>query len=217
MSPISLDIVRQKLSTPLLSDALDGLGERNRVLSGLFQDCTSQQKLVGRCRTSLWAEMDHPDPRPYELELEAVDACQPEDVMVCAAGGSLRSGIWGELLTTAARNRGCVGVLVDGAVRDVPQMREMGFPVFARGTSPRDSLNRQRVIDIDVPVLVGGVLISPGDLVVADLDGVVVVPFQLVEEVLKRALEKSGAENITRDAIRGGMLATEAYRRHGIL
>jgi regulator of RNase E activity RraA len=77
--------------------------------------------------------MAHVDPKPYELELLAVDSCQPDDVLVCAAGGSMRSGIWGELLSTAARNAGCIGVIVDGAVRDVAQMRRMKFPVFARG------------------------------------------------------------------------------------
>src|SRR5438105_1441134 len=100
--------------------------------------------LVGRCKTTLWAEMAHPDPKPYELELLAVDSCRPDDVLIAAANGSLRSGIWGELLSTAARNAGCVGVIVDGAVRDVARMRQMGFPAFARGTSPYDSKDRQR-------------------------------------------------------------------------
>src|SRR5205807_10300236 len=132
--------------------------------------------LVGHCKTTLWAAMAHADPRPYELELRAVDSCRPDDVLIAAAGGSCRSGVWGELLSTAARNTGCVGVVVDGAVRDVVRMREMSFPAFARGTAVYDSKDRQRVIDLDIPVMIDGVTFAPGDLVIADEDGVVVVP-----------------------------------------
>ena len=173
--------------------------------------------LVGRCKTTLWADMFHEDPRPYELELQAVDTCSTDDVMIAAAGGSFRSGIWGELLSTAANNRGCVGAIVDGAVRDVAKMDAMGFTVFARGTSPYDSQHRQRVVDLDVPVEIDGVRFAPGDLVIADADGVVVVPAAQEDEVLQRAWEKVHAENVTREAIRGGMLAREAYAKYGVL
>ena len=129
----------------------------------------------------------------------------------------MRSGIWGELLSTAARNAGCVGVVVAGAVRDVARMREMRFPVFAQGTCPYDSKDRQRVIDIDVPVEIDGVLFTPGDLVFADEDGVVVVPARVEAAVVKRAWDKVHAENQVRDAIREGLSATEAFQRFGVL
>jgi regulator of RNase E activity RraA len=161
--------------------------------------------------------MYHTDPRPYELELAAVDGCRADDVLICAAGGSTHAALWGELLSTAARNAGCIGAIVDGATRDVRTLRSMQFPVFARGTSPYDSLNRQRVIDVDVPVEIGGATFSPGDLVFADVDGVVVVPRAVESEAIRAAWEKAHAENRTRDAIRGGMKATEAYARFGVL
>jgi regulator of RNase E activity RraA len=129
----------------------------------------------------------------------------------------MRSGIWGELLSNAARNAGCAGAIVAGAVRDVAKMRAMGFAVFARGTNPHDSRDRQRVIDLDVPVEIGGVRISSGDLVLADEDGVVVVPREAEEEAIRRAWEKVHAENAVRDAIRGGMRAGEAFRRYGVM
>ena len=129
--------------------------------------------------------------RPYELELKAVDACQPDDVLIAAAGGSMRSGVWGELLSTAAMNRKCAGAIVDGAVRDVAKTTEMKFPVFARGRCIYDSLNRQRMIDIDVPVEIGGVIFSPGDLVIADSDGIVVVPQKIEREGDRKGVGKS--------------------------
>ena len=161
--------------------------------------------------------MFHEDAKPYELELLAVDGCQPDDVLIAAAGGSMRSGIWGELLSTAASNRGCAGAIVDGAVRDVAKLRDMQFPVFAKATCLYDSKNRQRVVDVDVPVEIDGVRFSPGDLVFADVDGVVVVPQAIAEQTVRLAWEKVHAENITRDAIRGGMLAQAAYEKYGVL
>jgi len=173
--------------------------------------------LLGRCKTTLWADMAHIDPEPYSLELQAVDSCQPDDVLVCSAGGSVRSGIWGELLTTASRNAGCIGVIVDGAVRDLAKMREMEFPVFARGVSPYDSRDRQRVIDVNVAVELDGVTCNPGDLIAADEDGVVIVPQQAETQVVRDAWIKAHAENQVRDAIRNGMSATEAFETWGIL
>ncbi|MCH8828564.1 MAG: RraA family protein, partial [Planctomycetes bacterium] len=142
---------------------------------------------------------------------------QPDDVFIAAASGSMRSGVWGELLTTAVRNRGCVGAIIDGAVRDVRQMTEMQFPVFARDTCVYDSLHRQRVVDYDVPVEIDGVRFCPGDLVIADCDGVVVVPQEIEQQAVRNAWKKVHAENVTRDAIRGGMKAQDAYDRFGVL
>src|SRR5262245_13930008 len=215
---ITLEMMRQSLTAAVVSDALDGLGHRRHSPAVALQPMTvCDQVLVGRCKTTLWADMAHPDPKPYELELQAVDACQPDDVLICAANGSTRSGVWGELLSTAAKNRGCVGAVVDGMVRDVRQMAAMNFAVWARGTNVLDSLHRQRVIDVDVPVEIDGIEFCPGDLVIADVDGVVVVPRELETEAIRRAWEKVHAENVTRDAIRGGMLASEAYRKYGVL
>ena len=214
----SIDELRTQLYSAVVADALDQLGLRNQSPRVSLMPMTSPGSiLLGRCKTTLWADMAHVDPRPYELELKAVDECQPDDVLIAAAGGSMRSGIWGELLTTAALNTGCVGAIVDGAVRDVGKISTMNFPVFARGTCVYDSLNRQRVIDIDINVEIDGVSFAPGDLVIADLDGIVVIPKSVEEEALRLALAKVQGENTVRDAIRQGMKATDAFRKYGIL
>ena len=214
---ITLEMIREQLYAAVLCDALDALGLPNQSPRVCLPPQTGIPRLVGRCRTTLWADMFHVDPAPYELELQAVDSCQPDDVLIAAAGGSMRSGIWGELLSTAARNSGCAGAVVDGAVRDVDKMREMQFPVFARGRCIYDSQNRQRVIDVDVPVEIDGVRICPGDLIFADEDGVVVVPQDVEEQAVRNAWNKVHAENITRDAIRDGMKATAAWQKYGVL
>lgn len=217
MEQITLPMMRETLYTAVVCDALDALGYTNQSPRISLRPWTGCNKLVGRCKTTLWADMAHQDPRPYELELRAVDACQTDDVLIAAGGGTMRSGMWGELLSTAARNSGCVGAILDGAVRDTARMTEMQFPVFARGTCIYDSQNRQRVIDLDVPVEIGGVRFCPGDLVLADLDGVVVVPQAAEAVAIRAAWTKVFAENRTRDAIRGGMKAVAAYEKFGVL
>ena len=209
--------LRKSLYSAVVADVLDSLGFRDQVVSLDLRLLSGSGVLVGRAKTTLWEEMEAVDPRPYDLELRAVDECRKDDVLVAAAGGSMRSGIWGELLSTAARNRGCVGAVVDGAVRDVVKMDEMGFAVFARGTCPRDSLHRQRVTAVDVPVEIGGVRISPGDLLVADVDGLVVVPQAVERAALAAAWEKVTAENRVRDEIREGLSAGEVFRKYGVL
>ncbi|QDU81119.1 4-hydroxy-4-methyl-2-oxoglutarate aldolase [Polystyrenella longa] len=214
---ITLELIREKFYTAVLCDVLDSLGFRHQSPRIELRPLTVDRPLVGRCKTTLWMDMAHEDPNPYEQELKAVDSCQPDDVIIAAAQGSRRSGIWGELLSTAARNQGCVGALINGCVRDVRQMREMDFLVYAAGTSPYDSQHRQRVVEYDVPVEIDGVRFESGDLVMADIDGVVVVPRQVELQVLQDAWGKINAENVTRDAIKAGMKATEAYEKFGVL
>lgn len=214
---ITLPMMRASLYSAVVSDALDSLGFPRQSPRLQLKPMTKDGLLVGRCKTTLWVDMAHTDPRPYELELQAVDACRPDDVLIAAAGGSMRSGIWGELLTTAARNTGCVGAIIDGAIRDVTKIRAMEFPVFARDVCVYDSFNRQRVVDIDVPVELDGVRFSSGDLVFADEDGVVVVPQEVEVEAIRRAWVKVHAENEVRDAIRDGMKATAAFQKYGVL
>lgn len=215
---ITLSQMRESLYAAVVSDALDAAGFRSQSCSAKLKNLTTDSTvLVGRAKTTLWEDIHHQDPEPYKLELEAVDQCKPDDIFIAAANGSDRSGIWGELLTTASKNGGCIGAIVDGSVRDTVAMRNMNFPVFALKTNILDSLHRQRVTAIDVPVEIGGVTINPGDLIIADADGIVVVPQQVETEVIQAAWEKVHAENITRDSIRDGMSATEAYKKYGVL
>ncbi|MCA8990559.1 MAG: RraA family protein [Planctomycetaceae bacterium] len=214
---ISLQQIREHMYSAVICDALDSVGLKNQSPRIQLQQWGADRMIVGRCRTTLWADMFHVDPKPYDLELQAVDSCKPDDVLIAATGSSMRSAIWGELLTTAVMNGGCVGAIVDGAVRDVRKIRELDFPVLALGTSPYDSKDRQRVIDCNIPVEIGGVVFSPGDLVIADIDGIVVVPQEVEHEVLQRAWKKVHDENMVRDAIRNGMKATVAFETYGVL
>jgi len=214
---ITLAMMRDKLHSAVVCDALDSLGYHRQSPRVPLKPLTVDVVLVGRCKTTQWTDMACQDPLPYEKELVAVDSCRPDDVLIAAAAGSTRSGVWGELLSTASRNAGCVGAIVDGDVRDIRKMRSMSFPVFARGTCIYDSLNRQRVVDVDVAVEIDGVRFSPGDLVIADIDGIVVVPQDVEAEAIRRAWKKVHDEDQVRTAIADGMKATDAFAKYGIL
>lgn len=216
--PMPLEELRQQLTVALLCDALDEAGHREQSPSLPISPLTARGTLlIGNAKTTLWEDLSEKDPNPYELELAAIDSCHRDDVIVCAAHGSLRSGIWGELLSCVATGRGCLGVVIDGAVRDQQKMEEMQFPVHARGTSPYDSQDRQRVIAYDVPINLGGVAVHPGDLIAADEDGIVVVPRAIQNEIVLAAWNKATAESEMRRAVQDGMSATAAYQRFGVL
>jgi regulator of RNase E activity RraA len=139
-------------------------------------------------------------------------------VAVLACGGPTdRIAPWGELLSTASRARGAAGCVTDGLVRDVRQIREMGFPVFHGGIGPLDTKGRGKVMAIDVPVECGGVAVRSGDLVFGDADGVVVVPREVEGEILRAAFEKVAGEDRTRAALERGEKLADVFARHGIL
>ena len=175
--------------------------------------------LFGRARTGLYMSIYHADPdtNPYELEIALVDSLQPDDVAVLACPQDDRVAPWGELLSTAANARGAAGCVTDGLVRDLRFIRQMRFPVFAGGIGPLDSKGRGMVMQIDVPVECGGVLVRPNDWIFGDVDGVVVIPADLAEQTLSQALDKVSAENTVRQELEAGESLATVFARHKIL
>ena len=208
------------LSAAILSDVMDSLGLQRRAMKPFVRPLDDQRILVGRARTGLYmpAYALRDGENPYEVEIALVDDLLPGEVVVLACNGPTeRIAPWGELLSTASMARGAAGCVTDGLVRDVRQIREMGFPVFHGGIGPLDTKGRARMVDRDVRVECGGVGIDPGDIVFGDVDGVVVVPKAHEHAVLNKALEKVTGENHTRDALRTGELLASVFKRFGIL
>lgn len=208
------------LSTAVLSDVMDSLGLRQRAMKSFVRPLDDGLVLAGRARTGLYmpAYSVRDGENPYEVEIALVDDLQPQDVVVLACNGpSDRIAPWGELLTTAAQARGAVGCVTDGLVRDVKQIRAMGFPVFHGGIGPLDTKGRARMVERDTRVECGGVGIESGDIVFGDVDGVVVIPRAHEHEVVARAIDKVTGENHTRDALRKGEALASVFKRFGIL
>jgi regulator of RNase E activity RraA len=209
--------IEQKLYTAVVSDALDELGYRNQALRESIRPLFPDDRFAGWARTIACVDTYHIPADPYGTEIEAVDSILPGDAVMVSTAGSTQNAPWGELLSTAARTRGARGAVIDGLVRDVRKIRELGFPVFARGIKPVDSKGRGMVLDYNVPVDCCGVLVSPGDLVFADYDGVIVIPAEVLPEVIRMATEKVSKENGSRAELLRGAYLRDVYTKYGVL
>jgi 4-hydroxy-4-methyl-2-oxoglutarate aldolase len=191
-----------RVTVAAVSDALDALGLRCQVMHQRLRPLDpSHCRFAGRARTLRWMECDYiVEDDPYGLELDAMDALRPGDVVVHSTDTGESNAPWGELMTTAALARGAVGCVCDSQIRDCSQIQAMQFPVFYRGIRAVDSKGRGRVMAYDVPVKCGDVLVQPRELVLADFDGVVVIPTAAEDAVVDLAFEKISKENLSRGA-----------------
>jgi regulator of RNase E activity RraA len=212
-----LDVLRDRLYTAVVSDGHDRQGLLEQAMRARIRPIEPGMRLVGRAHTVLTADIYERPANPYEKEIAAVDSLKPGDVMVADTNGSERTCLWGELLSTAARARGATGCVLDGHVRDVRRIIEMGFPVFCTGFRPVDSSSRSTIVDFDCPVRCGGVLVHPGDIIFADVDGVVVIPRDHLQATVAAAVEKVEAENSSRQMLEEGYLLRDVYDRFGVL
>jgi regulator of RNase E activity RraA len=209
-----------RLYAAVLSDVLDGMGLREQAMRPFVRPLDEASLLFGRARTGLYMPVYsvREGENPYDVEIALVDDLRPGEVAVFACGGPTeRIAPWGELLSTAARARGAAGCVTDGLVRDIRAIRAMEFPVFHGGIGPLDSKGRGKMMEADVPVACGGVLVNPGDYVFGDADGVVIIPAGVAEEVFTTALAKVDAETTTRDELAAGATLADVFRRHGVL
>jgi 4-hydroxy-4-methyl-2-oxoglutarate aldolase len=144
-------------------------------------------------------------------------------VVVVGAAGERQSGIWGELMSNASRARGATGVVIDGGIRDGRLVREIdGLGVFARYTSPIESLRRSRIHDIEIPISMTGttssqVRVNPGDWIFGDEDGVLVIPKDALDEVLAKSEEAKDIEDKVREEVQAGIPVIDVYNKYGRL
>lgn len=206
-----------RIGSSLVSDALDAVNEQRQSLAPGYIPLIPDQVVVGYAFPVRVEGVDEVPEVPYVGLLAALDAIGAGEVWVGASGGFRGASLWGELLSTACMAAGAVGAVVEGCVRDRGAIRALGFPVFGRGADPRDINGRGEVVAHGVAVEIDGVTICPGDLVVADDDGVVIVPEALIDDVVTAALEKRKGEDRFRRAVRDGVSPSEAFRRFGVL
>lgn len=211
-----LERLRQ-LYPAVVSDCLDRMGYRRQVMKPHIRPLYPEARLAGFAMTVHCVEVDRlpaTEEDYYKGELQAVDSLSPGDVMVVS---SCDGSYWGELLATASRHRGAVGLVADAYTRDTQRLIEMQFPTFVAGISACDSLGRIDIDQVQVPIECGGVTVSPDDLVLADYDGVVVVPSEVAQEAISRAEEKVSGEDLVREKLAAGMPVWEAFRTYGVI
>jgi regulator of RNase E activity RraA len=210
------EAIRSELYTPVVGDILDSLGYRRQFLPPGIRSIRNGMKVVGRAMPVLLADVTGPQAQPFGRLTEALDQLESGEVYI-AQNARIPSAAWGEILTATARQRGAAGAVVDGYHRDTPKVLEQEFPVFSLGAYAQDSAVRSTVLDYRCRIRIGDVEIEPGDIVFGDVDGVLIIPAAVEDEVIERAITKARTENIVRDAIEGGMSSTEAFRVYGVL
>lgn len=209
--------IEKNLYTAVVSDSLDEIGYRDQAMRQEFRPLHPDFRCAGWARTIQCQDVFEIPDDPYSLEIEAIDSLLLGEIAVVSTNDSERNAPWGELLSTASRTRGARGAIIGGMVRDVLKIQELRFPVFATGIKPTDSKGRGIVTDYNVQIDCGGVSIWPGDLVFADIDGVVVIPAAAVKEVVALATDKVNRESHSRKELMAGGYLADVYRKYGVL
>jgi 4-hydroxy-4-methyl-2-oxoglutarate aldolase len=204
-----------KVYTPAIADILDERGLFHQILPADIQPIAPGMRLAGPVQTIKGTPVTIHKDEYLEVAVRAFTEAPAGMIAVFDTSGDRRAAHWGELTTTATRLRGCAGAVIDGGVRDVDLIIEMGFPVFARFRTPADIRGRWRYVDAGIPIQIGEVLVSPGDFVIGDANGVVVVPGELTLEVLEEAEEVVRVEDQIREELRAGANPLELYRKYG--
>tara|TARA_B100000902_G_scaffold301403_1_gene289159 strand:+ start:442 stop:1062 length:621 start_codon:yes stop_codon:yes gene_type:complete len=206
------------MTVPMLSDSCDKAGLRSQVLENRLSPLSPRSRAAGRARTALFVpdEISEPE-KPYDDAIDFIDQTSPGDFLAIATGNSNQSAFWGELFSAAAKGRGAEAVVTDGNVRDSEKIMDLGFPVFARSRRPIDFRGRMKLSESGGTIEIGGVAIAPGDLIVADDDGIVVLPAKQEELILGFARERARGESSVLEELLGGSTLREVWTKHGIL
>ena len=208
----------ERLTTAILSDSLDVVGLRNQVLERRLTPVVAGSRSFGRATTVQFSpslEFDEDD--PYRDAINFIDSVRPGQVVVVATAQSNASAFWGELFSAAAKGAGAVGVITDGNVRDTDKIEAVGFPAFALSHRPIDFRGRMRVVAAHEGVTLFGVQIMQGDLVMADDDGVVVIPQSHEDEVLGLARTRASSESTVLAELLAGETLSTVWDRHRVL
>lgn len=218
-----LHMMKTELYSSVIGDILDQMGYEHQFLPSRIQPLREHMVVAGRAMTVLEADVCAGDggrnpvlQRNFGLMLEALDDLKKDEIYICS-GASPSYALVGELMCTRMQILGAAGCVVNGFHRDTRGILDLDFPCFSYGRYAQDQAPRGKVLDYRVPIEMDGVRILPGDLIFGDLDGVLVIPRKVEQEVLERAYEKATGEKTVAQAIRGGMSAVESFRVHGIM
>lgn len=214
-SGLEVDI---RVRSALVSDSLDLIGIRSNVMSRAVTPLVSAMKIIGYASTIEFVEEKDFDPQdPYGPAIDFLDSLQSGDVAIVATGHSTQSAFWGELFSTAAKGRGANGVVTDGPLRDTQEILPVGFSAFGIGTLPFDYKGRMKVSSVHSRVSCGGVEVNQGDLIVADNDGVAVVPASKIDEVITLANERARRESTVLKELLEGKSVRSVWDKHRVL
>jgi regulator of RNase E activity RraA len=212
--PMPIDDVTRDLlgaaSTATLATQLFRLGLRNRFLSGLLPMNAEHCRFVGEAATLRYIPMREDLDvveafrDPEHPQRKAIETARAGTVLVMDCRGETRTASAGNILVTRLRVRGAVGLVTDGAVRDSPEIAAQPFPVFAAGRSASIGLSAHHAVDCDVPIACAGVAVFPGDVLVGDAEGVIVIPRHLATTIAQPAAEQEELERFLLEKVAAG-------------
>lgn len=204
----------EALSTPIVNDALREMERLYQTLPHTIMPLREEMRVAGEAFTIKGSKSliikDEMKERAAMLE-----SIPTGSVVIWDTGQDDESAQWGEVMTMAARKRGCHGAVIDGGVRDTHRVLEQAFPIFVKYRSSNGMLGRFRITGWQVPIKIGDVFIRPGDIVFGDIDGVIVVPRDLAYDALLRGEEIAGAESEIKRWIEEGLSTGEVVDRGG--
>jgi regulator of RNase E activity RraA len=201
----------EKLSTTNLSDALDKIGIRGAVIG--IRPLFGMPRVCGRAMTIKITAAGTTKSK-HHLGIEAIAAAARGDLIVIDNHGDVQNNCWGEILSCAAKQKGLSGVIIDGAARDVDECQKMDFPVFARGVVPITARGRIMQEDFNCLIRLGDVQVRPGDILVGDINGVVIIPREKVAEVISEAEKIMAKEESMKRDILAGLDILEIDRKY---
>ncbi|RMD94942.1 MAG: RraA family protein, partial [Calditrichaeota bacterium] len=209
----------KRLYSALIYDTLEELGYPDQALSSAIKPLEREMMVAGPAFTVRGS--NSPKKEKKEIGLEMIENLWPGCICVFDTGNDTVAAHWGEITSTAARARGCVGTVVDGGVRDSRYVIAMDYPVFARYQSPVEAFGRFEIIEWEKPINLAGattqrVTIHPGDYIFGDLDGIVVVPAKLTLEVLEKAEQRFELESQVRAELKAGGAPLTVFRKFGV-
>ncbi len=206
----------RSLYTGAVADILDELGYRTQCLPADIRALDRTMRVAGPVYTVRGRARhadDGVDPRYKQIEM--LEHIPPGSVVVIHPGDESTAAHWGELMSNVARGRGATGTVIAGGLRDSRQILDIGYPVFCRYHSPLTAVWRWEVTDYNVPLEIGRVAVRPGDFVLGDLDGILIVPAGVVDQVIERGEDVKAKESVVRERLqRGGDIRAlfEQYR-----
>ncbi|MDA0840915.1 MAG: RraA family protein [Planctomycetota bacterium] len=218
-------IARRELFTAVVGDVMDKMGLFHQFLSPAIKPLREEMVVIGRAMTVLqidcFEETRPGNPniamqQPFGLMFKALDDLKPNEVYV-SSGGQVPQASWGELMSTRAKRLGAAGTVTNGYHRDTRGILKLNFPTFSMGAYAADRGSRGKIMDYRCRLDIGGVIVNDGDIIFGDVDGVCVIPKEAEVEAFTLALDKARGEKLVRKAIEGGMSATEAYTKFGIM
>ena len=209
--------LQHQLYSGILCDVMDGMGYRNQAISNKINPLNDETVIFGPAFTSIGTEVYSMPEDPLTAQCKVVDQLGEGEIYVLVTRGNYNCAVFGELFATAVKVRKGAGVLLDGYARDLKALKEMDFPVFFRGKNPKTSKGRCEINECQIPVTMDGVTIRPGDYIFGDIDGTVIIPKEIADEVLEKALETIKKENVVRSILQNGGTLQQAYAENGAI